>query len=316
MEKDGNSHQERLQAGRFVSSAPVPLINPTVSYAESVKKVHSLRSPNAVQNSLGDFPAISGASGISSSPSPPLNATSHLSSVKAISGSQNAVKDHNGPMNHVHSNANNVPKAAPAVNVWTERLKEQMALAPTCTHQPQRQPRTIVINDCLPTPFPLIVYKPVTLRQQWDVLPQCKAHIQEFVWSLTVSTGVKVFSIKFMQRIIIVQTRGISGPTLQNKKNPNISNVPADHPFLPGPDHNVVYQPQRPALVQLVVSSLSSWTPGALSGLPASSVEGVGKAVRILLIEFQGVLKSNIEDPMVLPLELSSTRRSLYDLHA
>jgi hypothetical protein len=54
----------------------------------------------------------------------------------------------------------------------------------------------------------------VTLRQQWDVLPQCKAHIQEFVWLLTVSTGVKVSSIKFMQHIIIVQMRGISGPTV------------------------------------------------------------------------------------------------------
>jgi symplekin len=41
---------------------------------------------------------------------------------------------------------------------------------------------------------------------------------------------------------------------------------------------------QRPALVQLVVSSLSSWTPAALSGLPASSVKSVEKAVRILLI--------------------------------
>ncbi|KAG2152745.1 hypothetical protein DEU56DRAFT_775768 [Suillus clintonianus] len=148
----------------MVSSAPAPLINPTVSYAESVKKVHSPRSPNAVRNSFGDFPAISGASGISSSSSsPPSNATSHLSSVEAIGGSQagasdfpelsteissqNAVKDHNGPTNHVHPNANNVPKAAPAVNVWTERLKEQMALAPIHAHQPQRQPRTIVTSS-------------------------------------------------------------------------------------------------------------------------------------------------------------------------
>jgi hypothetical protein len=86
-----------------------------------------------------------------------------------------------------------------------------------------------MFNDCLPTSFPLIVSHLLpeltksditscdrttnrTLRQQWDVLSQCKARILEFVWSPTVSTGVKVSAIKFMQRIIIVQTRGISDP--------------------------------------------------------------------------------------------------------
>ncbi|KAG1744206.1 hypothetical protein EDB19DRAFT_1696281 [Suillus lakei] len=151
----------------MVSSAPAPLINPPVSYAESVKKAHSPRSPNAVRNSLGDFPTVSGASGVSSSSSPPSKATSQLpkllSSVEAISrsqagasdfpelsteiSSQNAVKDLNGPTNHVHSNANNVPKAVPAVNVWTERLKEQMALAHVHVHQPQRQPRAIITSS-------------------------------------------------------------------------------------------------------------------------------------------------------------------------
>lgn len=152
----------------MVSSAPAPLINPPVSYAESVKKAHSPRS-NIVRNSLADFPTVSGASGISSSSSPPSNATSQLpklfSSVEVISGSQagpsdfpelpteissqNTVEDHNGPTNHVHPNSNNVSKAAPAVNVWTERLKEQMALTHPHlhVHQPQRQPRAIVTSS-------------------------------------------------------------------------------------------------------------------------------------------------------------------------
>jgi hypothetical protein len=147
----------------MVSSAPAPLINPPVSYAESVKKAHSPRSPNTVRNSHGDFPTVSGASGVSSSSSPPSNYTTQLpkllSSVEAIGrsqasasdfpelpteiSSQNAVKDPNGFTNYVHPNANNVLK--PAVNVWTERLKEQMALAHD--HQPQRQPRAIVTSS-------------------------------------------------------------------------------------------------------------------------------------------------------------------------
>jgi symplekin len=178
--------------------------------------------------------------------------------------------------------------------------------------------RTIKVSiQCLTTVYPLLFRSLCTnrtLRQQWDVLSQCKARILEFIWSPTASTGVKVSAIKFMQRVIIVQTRGISDPRLQNKNDPNISNVPVDHPFLPGPAleaegmkllesvitmlytsqnpellsailhswSNLVKQ--RPALVQLVVSSLSSWTPAALSGLPASSVKSVEKAVRILLI--------------------------------
>lgn len=151
----------------MVSSAPAPLINPPVSYAESVKKAHSPRSPNNVRNSHGDFPTVSGASGVSSSSSPPSNSTTQLpkllSSFEAIGrsrasasdfpelptdiSSQNAVKDHDGFTNHVHPNVNNVPKVAPAVNVWTERLKEQMSLSHVHVHQPQRQPRAIVTSS-------------------------------------------------------------------------------------------------------------------------------------------------------------------------
>lgn len=40
----------------------------------------------------------------------------------------------------------------------------------------------------------------------------------------------------------------------------------------------------RPTLAPVVVSTLASWTPAALAGLPASSIKSVEKAVRILLI--------------------------------
>ncbi|KAG2143500.1 uncharacterized protein EDB93DRAFT_576344 [Suillus bovinus] len=178
----------------MVSSAPGPLIKPPVSYAESVKKTP--RSPNTIRNSLGDFPTVSGASGVSSSSSPPSNTTSKLpkslSSVEAIGGSQagasdfpelpteissqHTVKDHNGPTNHVHPNANNVSKAAPAVNVWTERLKEQMALAHLHVHQPQRQPHAIVTSSVgapsvPPRPRPIIMGTPPHLVDAPNTVP-------------------------------------------------------------------------------------------------------------------------------------------------
>ncbi|KAG1882112.1 hypothetical protein F4604DRAFT_1678546 [Suillus subluteus] len=171
------------------------------------------------------------------------------------------------------------------------------------------------------------MYLPIPFPFSW------KAHILEFIWSPITSTGVKVSAIKFMQCVIIVQTRGISDPRLQNKNDPNISNVPVDHPFLLGPTLeaegmkllesvitmlytsqnpellNVILHSwsnlvkQRPALVQLVVSSLSSWTPAALSGLPASSVKSIEKTVHILPIH----ISRSFINPNLCALQLDLT---------
>ncbi|EGN96587.1 hypothetical protein SERLA73DRAFT_111193 [Serpula lacrymans var. lacrymans S7.3] len=174
-----------------------------------------------------------------------------------------------------------------------------------------------VAIQCLTTVYPLLfrmLCSNRTNRQPWDSLSQCKARILEFVWAPKANNGIRISSLKFMQRVIIVQTRGVSDPRLQNKNDPNISSVPADHPFMSGPAleaegmkllESVITMlytsqnadllsailnswsnliKQRPHLVQLVVSSLASWTPAALAGLSASSIKSVEKGVRILLI--------------------------------
>lgn len=46
----------------------------------------------------------------------------------------------------------------------------------------------------------------------WNTLSTCKARIIEFLWSSTVISGVKLCAMKFVQRVIVVQTRGISDP--------------------------------------------------------------------------------------------------------
>jgi symplekin len=99
------------------------------------------------------------------------------------------------------------------------------------------------------------------MRPTWDTLVQCKTRILELLWSPTVSVGVKLSAVKFLQRVILVQTRGVSDPRvvfrslssithltfdlqytlnlgnlqLQNKNDPNISFCPADHPFMSVP---------------------------------------------------------------------------------
>ncbi|KAF9221332.1 hypothetical protein BS17DRAFT_785211 [Gyrodon lividus] len=178
--------------------------------------------------------------------------------------------------------------------------------------------RTVkVAIQCLTTVCPLLFRSLCanrTHRQQWDILCQCKSRILEFVALPTANNGVKLSAVKFMQRVILLQTRGVSDPRLQNKNDPGIATIPADHPFMSGAAleaegmkllENVItilytnqntdiltavlnswsnLVKQRPALVQLVVSSLASWTPVALASLSASSVKSVEKSIRILLI--------------------------------
>ncbi|KAI0057230.1 hypothetical protein BV25DRAFT_1831381 [Artomyces pyxidatus] len=150
-------------------------------------------------------------------------------------------------------------------------------------------------------------------RQPWDVLTHAKNRILELVWAPNTSAGVRLAAVKFMQRVILVETRGIADPRLQNKNDPNLSMCPADHPFIPVQTleaegmkllegvMTMVYTSQnpdilsaiinswpnlvklRPALVQYIVSSLASWTPSTLAGLPYSSIKSVEKSVRIFL---------------------------------
>lgn len=64
-------------------------------------------------------------------------------------------------------------------------------------------------------------------RQQWDTLAAAKTRILEFVWSPHLNLGVKLAAIKFAQRVVLVQTRGISDPRVRaitfSYTEPNIS---------------------------------------------------------------------------------------------
>ncbi|CDO73286.1 hypothetical protein BN946_scf185008.g48 [Trametes cinnabarina] len=173
-----------------------------------------------------------------------------------------------------------------------------------------------VAVQCFPTVYALLFRSSCVNRNNrrpWDVLSQAKARILEFVWTPHVNNGVRLAAVKFMQRVILVQTRGVSDPRLQNKDDPNLSMCPTDHPFISvqaleaegikllegvvrllfhsnNPDvlsaiinswANLVKK--RPALVELVVSSLTAWSPVRLEGQPYLVIRSVEKSVRILL---------------------------------
>ncbi|KAF9245242.1 Symplekin tight junction protein C terminal-domain-containing protein [Melanogaster broomeanus] len=209
-----------------------------------------------------------------------------------------------------------IARSSLSQEVRTQLASQSVETLANLLHDPN--PRTVkVAIQCLTTAYPLlfrVLCTNRTNRQQWDTLCQCKSRILEFVALSTANNGVKLSAVKFMQRVILLQTRGVSDPRLQNKHDPSIANIPADHPFMSAPAlegegmkllENVItilytsqntdvltavlnswsnLVKQRPALVQLVVSSLSSWTPAALAGLSASSVKSVEKSIRVLLI--------------------------------
>lgn len=54
-----------------------------------------------------------------------------------------------------------------------------------------------------------------SLPQSWETLSKAKAQILDFVTSPHTSTGVKLAALKFMQRVILVQTRGVSDPRVR-----------------------------------------------------------------------------------------------------
>ncbi|THH09925.1 hypothetical protein EW145_g1681 [Phellinidium pouzarii] len=187
-------------------------------------------------------------------------------------------------------------------------------------------PATVkTVIQCFGTVYPLLFRYLCTnraLRAMWDTLAACKARILEMVRSSTATSGPKLAALKFMQRVILVQTRGVSDPRLQKPGDPNLSFCPADHPFIPvaqleaegqelmkevitifytmpNPDMMAAVvnswsslAKQRPLQTHMIVSALASWTPGAIYNFPASTVRSVEKAVRILLIHFSRTLNA------------------------
>lgn len=171
--------------------------------------------------------------------------------------------------------------------------------------------------QCLTSVYPLLFRHLCINRSNpnpWHTLTTCKNRIIDMVWSTAGSVGVRLSAMKFVQRVILVQTRGVQDPRLQKPNDPNISFCPVDHPFISAARLETEGQKllegliatlfssqdvdlltallnswaalvkQRPAILQNLIPALRSWTPSALEKLPAFSVKSVEKAFRILLV--------------------------------
>jgi len=51
-----------------------------------------------------------------------------------------------------------------------------------------------------------------TERPLWDTLTRAKSRIIEFMWAPDSQAGVQFAAVKFLQRVILVQSRGVADP--------------------------------------------------------------------------------------------------------
>ncbi|KAI0091687.1 Symplekin tight junction protein C terminal-domain-containing protein [Irpex rosettiformis] len=204
-----------------------------------------------------------------------------------------------------------------SVEARTQLAAQSLEALAGFLNEPNLHGNTVkVVVQIFGTIYPLIFRHLCTnraLRHQWEVVSQAKARILNFAFAPQTPMGVKVVALKFVQRVILVQTRGGNDPRLQDKNDPNISMCPSDHPFISIPTlesegHKLLegiitmlYSSKnpdvvsaivnscgsiiklRPVLIELIVSALTSWTPSALAGSSAISIRSVEKSIRILM---------------------------------
>ncbi|KAF9269017.1 hypothetical protein L218DRAFT_916524 [Marasmius fiardii PR-910] len=199
----------------------------------------------------------------------------------------------------------------------TQMSSQSLDTLANLLHDPNPNNLKVAVQ-CFTTVYPLLFRFFCNNRSNptaWHTLSSCKDTIIRFTQTSQVNLGVKISAFKFMQRAILVQTRGAFDPRLQNKNDPNISNCPPDHPFINAsaleqegqkflegvittlystdqPDilsallnswPNLVKM--RPATIPFVVAALKEWTPRVLieREISFTSIRSVEKAIRILL---------------------------------
>ncbi|KAF8757940.1 Symplekin tight junction protein C terminal [Rhizoctonia solani] len=143
---------------------------------------------------------------------------------------------------------------------------------------------------CLSASYPLlfrVFCANRSARQQWDAISAAKVRILAMVDDTSLPAGIRLSAIKFMQRAILVQTRGVNDPRvvqhqLQNKGDPNLSMCPTDHPFVSAQ----ALETEGGELLKkcIVIQAVLKWTPQvAMTGQSPMSVRSVEKSIKILL---------------------------------
>ncbi|KIO25859.1 hypothetical protein M407DRAFT_24815 [Tulasnella calospora MUT 4182] len=173
--------------------------------------------------------------------------------------------------------------------------------------------------QCFASSYPLMFRVLCVNRQHrgpWDMLVYAKQRILALVQATHgPSAGLTIAALKVMQRVILVQSRGVSDPRLQNRADTSLALCPPDHPFINASQletegaallqqmlsflfkHQnpeilsaiinclVTFVKQRSSMIGAIVTTLGQWTPTHLQPtLSASQIKSVEKAIRAVLM--------------------------------
>ncbi|KAF8544419.1 hypothetical protein BDD12DRAFT_815871 [Trichophaea hybrida] len=90
------------------------------------------------------------------------------------------------------------------------------------------------VLQCSASVYPIIFRHLCSNRNDsdtWNKMVAIKSKILN-LWDVA-PTSVRICCIKFVQRVILVQSRGITDPRLMDRSEVNLLSVPANHPLLP-----------------------------------------------------------------------------------
>lgn len=160
---------------------------------------------------------------------------------------------------------------------------------------------------------------------------EVRMRVMEYNVHPTTPLGVRLASIKFLQRVILVHSRGPSDPRLHNPNDPHLAFCPDNHPFLnpvalKAEGHKVTEQclltfwnnrspdvitamvqsfgiiaKLRQELVEFVYTAFVEWKPAHLLGDSLTAVRSIYKTMRIALVHLnrtqpQGRYRAQVDD--------------------
>lgn len=188
--------------------------------------------------------------------------------------------------------------------------------------------------QCVGLSYPMIFRamctSPSTPAALWQIISQAKSHIISLALAvsldpatmgqpITVPLGLRIPAWKFVQRVVLVGTRGGSAdPRRQDKADPNIMTCPPNHPVVkadvlaaeagglveqmtaafasdqPAVLHAVLNMipsliKLRPNLASSFIPAVCSWSPERLSaaGRPLSQTRSVEKTLKVVMVHLR-----------------------------
>lgn len=171
------------------------------------------------------------------------------------------------------------------------------------------------LGSIYPQVFRLCCLDP-NMHQHWIKMVDARTRILDYNLHPTSPLGVRIAVAKFLQRVLLVHSKGPSDPRLHNASDPHLLFIPGNHPFFniaAMEKEGITFTEQlllsfrnarqidlvtaivqsfgalaklRPDLVPFVYGVYLSWDPAQLGTETAMAIRSIYKIMRITLIHF------------------------------